>query len=32
MRLRVEFDVIFEKYVYVTQLGTNLKNVTTQFM
>ena len=28
MRLRVEVDVIFEKYVHVTQLGTNLKNVT----
>ena len=28
MRLRVELEVIFEKYVYVTQLGTNLKNVT----
>ena len=28
MRLRVELDVIFEKYVHVTQLGTNLKNVT----
>ena len=25
MRLRVELDVIFEKYVHVTQLGTNLK-------
>ena len=28
MRPRVELDVIFEKYVHVTQLGTNLKNVT----
>ena len=28
MRLRVELDVISEKYVHVTQLGTNLKNVT----
>ena len=28
MRLRVELDVIFEKYVHVTQLGTNLKNAT----
>ena len=24
MRLRVELDVIFEKYVHVTQMGTNL--------
>ena len=27
MRLRVELDAIFEKYVHVTQLGTNFKNV-----
>ena len=24
----MELDAIFEKYVHVTQLGTNLKNVT----
>ena len=28
MRLRVELGVIFEKYVHVTHLGTNLKNAT----
>ena len=28
MRLTVELDVIFEKYVHLTQLGTNLKDAT----